>query len=157
MRPANYSFSGKRYPIFAGMKVRVYRNLNRKAASGAPIFSLKSVTHVDELGAFDSIQSGHVFHHAENIVLENCTFKVTVSGWNKNQNTGVKSVFATVNGYLREWDKTLDQLPDGQNISFNRHEYPCFFMDGKPIEIAPKLLIAGCHENGIWETRMISF
>jgi hypothetical protein len=150
---ANYTYSGKRYPIFKGMVTQAYRNLNRQAPNGQAIFSLRSSQPVKQTG-FDPIKRGHVFHHATSLRLVDCKVKISEAGWRKSQSTNIKSVFAAIEGRLVEWDFTFSSQFLGEEIKFDRSIFPCFFSGNHPVGHIQELIIGSVKVNGSCRPKM---
>ena len=123
METGNFSKPDVRYPLREGIRVCVYRNLNRMKKGSRPIFSIQSRETLIEDG-FDKLPYGRVFHHSHDIILDDCTFSVQMNGWHKVQETGVKNVHAGVVGTLMAWSDELDF--EGAPVFYNPHSGPCF-------------------------------
>jgi hypothetical protein len=79
-----------RFPKEA-MKVRVYRNLNRRGPNGEPVYSLVSPA------------TGRVIVYASRLTLEDVQLVVRHGGWKRARATRRRNVHAFVVGVLVGW------------------------------------------------------
>lgn len=122
-----------RYPIFAGMLVFVYRNLNvshvEERYRHPVLYSIRAAETV-RCAEFSPLKSGYVFHHSPCVRLMDCHFVVkcgeetTSSGWKAVRETGRKNVHAGIMGRLVSWDQELD--PCGMSITYNPYLHENF-------------------------------
>jgi len=126
----------KRYPIYPGMRVFVYRNLNvnhlPEGLRTPVIYSIQARETISAPG-FDTLRYGTVFHHAPEVTLTDCELKVSAGtgetpyGWKGVRRFGVKNVHAGVCGSLFDWDET--QAFAGIRLSYNPHRNRAFVTD----------------------------
>lgn len=150
METGNFSKFDIKYPLRQGMRVFVYRNLNRVKKGSCPMFSIQSRENLTEDG-FDKLPYGRVFHHSDDIILHDCSFSVQMSGWRKVKETGVKNVHAGVVGTLMAWTKGHDLK--GERVFYNPHSGPCFRNGlNHVVDNASKVRIHGLWGENGWKS-----
>lgn len=153
MEIANFQPGGVRYPIYAGQRVFVYRNLNRMRRGARPVFSIQSRETIITEG-FSPLTYGKVFHHTHDVLLKDCTFVVSQSGWRRVRDTGVKNVHAGIIGTLVQW-QDIEAL-HGETIRYNPMIAPHFLTaDGQVVGNAHHVRIHGFQSEDRWSSVIV--
>lgn len=105
------------------MKVFVYFNLHRKC------WSVK---------ALEGPSKGRVIRHTEDIILSNCTFKVSEAGRQRVLKERRKNVHAGVVGTILNPDALVGTICDIVPVTYNPYKFSTFVTkpDDKPIYAA---------------------
>ena len=105
------------------MKVFVYRNLHKNC------WSVK---------ALEGENKGRVIHHAQNVVLSECTFKVSEAGRQRVLRERSKNVHAGVVGQLVRINTGDVYMPHSMPITYNPYKYSTFVNvndEGVPVPV----------------------
>ena len=93
------------------MKVFVYWNLHKQ------VWSVKALEGKDK---------GRVIHHAQNVTLSDCTFKVSEAGRQRVLREKRKNVHAGVVGQLGRINVPLSYMPQMTAVTYNPYKYETF-------------------------------
>lgn len=99
------------------MKVFVYWNLHKN------VWSVK---------ALDGKDKGRVIYHANNVVLHDCTFKVSQAGRQRVLRDQCKNVHAGVVGTLGMVNIPVSYLPHNIPVTYNPYKYETFVRKDNP-------------------------
>ncbi len=151
MDRANRVVADRPFPIFAGMQVFVYRNLNRKKAGAQPEYSLMA----RESCVFEGLAPlsyGRVFHYTPDVLLRNCRFVVRPAGYRKVVESGVKNVHAGVAGELVSW--AGHDFESESVVRYNPFEAGSFMSRGEPVSEADIVRIYSVYDGIKWKSQM---
>jgi hypothetical protein len=102
------------------MRVFVYWNLHKN------VWSVKALEGKDK---------GRVIHHAQSVMLQNCTFKVSQAGRARVLREQCKNVHAGVVGTLVRYDSEDDvYMPHAVPVTYNPYKYETFVQRDNPTE-----------------------
>lgn len=127
-----------------GLRVFVYRNLNRTRTDGTPIFSVRA-SETRYCAGFGDVSYGRVIGYVTQIQLRNCKFIVQPAGNRKVLSSGRKNVHAGVMGTI-----SLDDVAFNPSRTASYHPYEAAFFrgnNGERLDTALAVMIASTTDH----------